>query len=110
MFRPYQRFRIGLRLAKTGASFLANVNPTRQFLSPDRSQPSPMSQPNARPSSRDHPVGRWRTVVFPFATTYRFAGVNGSRESCEKPPSPDWMSNLWTPGTRSSTFNHPTVV
>src|SRR5438046_10357556 len=103
MFRPYQRFRTGLSVANIDASFLANVNPTRQFWSPDRSQPSPMSQPNARPSSRDHSIGRLRTVVFPFAPTYRFVGVNGSRRYCENVRSPDWISHLWTPGTKSAT-------
>src|SRR2546426_11562505 len=99
MFRAYHRLRIGRSVANIDASFLANVNPTRQFLSPDRNQPSPMSQPNANPSSRDHSEGRLSTVVFPFAPTCRFVGVNGSRRSWEKLPSPDWMSKLWTPGT-----------
>src|SRR6266487_4559182 len=73
MLRPYQRFRIGRRVANTGASLFAKVNPTRQFLSPDRSQPSPTSQPTTRPSSRDHSVGRLSTVVFPKPS---FPGLN----------------------------------
>src|SRR2546426_9998970 len=98
MFRPYQRFKIGRRVAKTGASFLANVNPTRQFLSPDRSQPSPISQPRARPSSRDHSVGRLSCVVFPFSPMWTFDGWNGSSRAFENLPSPDWIRSLWTLG------------
>src|SRR2546422_8853152 len=89
MFRAYHRLRIGRSVANIGASFLANVNPTRQFLSPDRNQPSPTSQPRTKPSSRDHSVGRLRTVVFPFPPRSTFDGLNRSVRSFGNFPSPD---------------------
>src|SRR3989304_4368661 len=62
--------------------------PPRRSLPPGRSPPPPTSQPRTRPSSLDHSDGRFRTVVFPFSPTQKFAGRNGRARAAGGGPPP----------------------